>query len=94
LQPEWSQAARNLQPHGITLAKVDCTQNPGLSQQFKIEGFPTIIYFSKGKQLENYTSHRDAQSITNWLSEKKGVTKVEDSSVIVLDDSNFDSVIA
>lgn len=44
LEPEYAKASNPLKAEGITLAKVDATEEPNkaLAEEFGVKGFPTI----------------------------------------------------
>ena len=44
LEPEYARASGPLKEHGITLAKVDATEeaNKKLAEEFNVKGFPTL----------------------------------------------------
>lgn len=44
LEPEYAKASKPLEAEGITLAKVDATEEPNkaLAEEFGVKGFPTI----------------------------------------------------
>ena len=53
---------------GLILAKVDATAYPSLAKQFEIEGFPTLLLFRKGEQVEKYTGEREAEAIAQVMT--------------------------
>ena len=44
LEPEYAKASEPLQDEGITLVKVDATEeaNKALAEEFEVKGFPTM----------------------------------------------------
>ena len=74
LQPEWNQAAAQLQGQ-IKFGKVDATVNTALSQRFGIRGYPTIKIFAPGDNksdanAEDYQGPREAAGIVQYALEK------------------------
>ena len=52
LAPEFSKAARDLKSHGITLAKVDATEEKELAEQYGVSGYPTLKLMRWGKDYD------------------------------------------
>ena len=73
LAPEYAAAAQLLAKEDppISLAKVDATEQKGLSEKFEIQGFPTLKWFRKGEALE-YTGGRSKDTIVSWVLKKTG----------------------
>jgi protein disulfide-isomerase A1 len=76
LAPEYSAAAGVLKADGIPLAKVDCTVQKQVAEKFKIQGFPTLKFFSNGKDLE-YNGGRTKGDIISWMKKKTGPASTE-----------------
>jgi protein disulfide-isomerase A1 len=76
LAPEYSAAAGVLKADGIPLAKVDCTVQKQVAERFKIQGFPTLKFFSNGKDLE-YNGGRTKGDIISWMKKKTGPASTE-----------------
>jgi protein disulfide-isomerase A1 len=57
LAPEYAAAATELKGENIALAKVDATEESDLSQQYDVQGFPTVFFFVDGVQ-KPYTGQR------------------------------------
>ena len=69
LAPKYAEAARILSEETESetiLAKIDATQAPYLSQQFKIEGYPTLILID-GKETIPFDGGRDTKDIVDWV---------------------------
>ncbi|MES2703321.1 MAG: thioredoxin [Bacteroidota bacterium] len=45
------QEVKNAMGNNVTIVKIDVDQNPELSQQFEVQGVPTLIVFKKGKMV-------------------------------------------
>jgi thioredoxin-like negative regulator of GroEL len=52
-----------LKDTGLFLAKVDATAFPAFAKQYNIEGFPTLLLFRKGEQVDKYGGERKADAI-------------------------------
>ncbi|EFA76811.1 thioredoxin fold domain-containing protein [Heterostelium album PN500] len=81
------------------IAKVDCTTDQDICQQFQVAGYPTIKYVSQG-QVYEYQGAREVEDFEKFLdggyqSAKKTPFpggKTGDSSVLELDSVNFAEV--
>ncbi|XP_076001650.1 protein disulfide-isomerase A2 [Genypterus blacodes] len=71
LEPEYAKAAKKLKDEGSKshLGKVDGTENAGLTEEFKVEGYPTLKFFINGDRENpvDYTGKRTAKGILQWL---------------------------
>ena len=61
LAPEYAKAAEWLKKDNITLAKVDGTKETDLAKEMMISGYPTIIFYQKGRKIEEFRGKRTAQ---------------------------------
>ena len=69
LAPKYEEAARILKEEtesSTILAKVDATKAPQISQQFKIEGYPTL-YLIEGKETVLFDGGRETKDIVDWV---------------------------
>lgn len=68
LAPEYEEAARILKEMNspTTLAKLDATENPGASDKFQIQGYPTLILFENGIPTK-YEGGRQTQDIVKFI---------------------------
>lgn len=57
LAPEYAAAATELKGENVILAKVDSTEENELSQDYGVEGFPTVFFFIDGVH-KPYTGQR------------------------------------
>jgi len=73
LAPEYEKAADKLAEQGssIKLAKVDCTVQQQIAQQYQIQGYPTLNWFRNGKPTD-YKGPRDAAGIVSWVLKRSG----------------------
>ncbi|CAD2089093.1 protein disulfide isomerase [Plasmodium vinckei lentum] len=78
LIPEYNEAAimLNEKKSEIKLASVDATIERGLSQEYGITGYPTMILFNKKNRI-NYGGGRTAQTIVDWILQMTGPVSTE-----------------
>ncbi|KAG0170339.1 protein disulfide-isomerase precursor [Apophysomyces sp. BC1034] len=69
LAPEYEKAATELKPKNVKLAKVDCTENQDLCQDYEVRGYPTLKLFRKGDTTE-YKGPRKADGIVSYMQKQ------------------------
>lgn len=62
LAPEYETAATTLKEKDIPLAKVDCTEEQDLCQEYGVEGYPTLKVFRGLDTISPYTGQRKADA--------------------------------
>ncbi|KAM3917209.1 protein disulfide-isomerase A2 [Leptodactylus fuscus] len=71
LAPKYSKAAEALKEKTseARLAKVDATENKDLSNEFGVNGYPTIKFFQNGNRTGHidYGGRRDTDGIIKWM---------------------------
>jgi protein disulfide isomerase len=72
LEPEYEKAATALKAKGISIAKVDATQEEELASRSGVQGFPTLKVFKNGMYIQDYKGPRTAEGIISFLEKKKG----------------------
>nr|CAD7589913.1 unnamed protein product [Timema genevievae] len=77
MKPAYSEAALKLHKDKSPsyLAAVDSTVNPRVTERYKIQAFPTLKLFNKGKFTSEYEKPRTAEDITAFIK------SVEDASI-------------
>ncbi|VDK61347.1 unnamed protein product [Onchocerca ochengi] len=102
-KPKFFEASKVLAADArIVLGAVDCTVERSLCQEYKIQGFPTIIYLSYGKNRIDYAGEHETTSFISFVESGGRVSKPQSSIsefglgnvVIVLDENNFDRIIS
>lgn len=78
LAPEFEKAAQSLKSTGVSLGKVDATEEKELAKKYDVKGFPTLVWFEEGKQYE-YTGGRTTSTIVDWVSSMTGPAVIESS---------------
>ncbi|KAA0036960.1 hypothetical protein IC582_028079 [Cucumis melo] len=91
LAPEYAAAATELKAENVALAKVDATEENELAQQYDVQGFPTVYFFSDGVH-KAYPGQRTKDAIVSWIKKKTGpgiynITSVEDAERILTSES-------
>ncbi|XP_060727491.1 thioredoxin-related transmembrane protein 1 [Tachysurus vachellii] len=70
LQPLWNEFADWSEDIGVNIAKVDVTEQPGLSGRFIITALPTI-YHCKDGVFRRYQGARTKEDFLSFIDEKK-----------------------
>jgi len=63
--PQFEQAAARLEP-ALRLGKVDTQAHPGLGSRFGIRSLPTLVLFSRGRELDRQSGALSAADIERW----------------------------
>jgi protein disulfide-isomerase A1 len=71
LKPIWAEVATAMKGR-LTFAKVDAVANTAAGEKYKVEGFPTIVFVSDGKN-ETYEGDRSKESLLAYANKKLGV---------------------
>ncbi|CAN0898777.1 Protein disulfide isomerase-like 1-4 [Linum grandiflorum] len=93
LAPEYAAAATELKGDDVALAKVDATEESELSQEYDVQGFPTLYFFSDGVH-KPYSGQRTKDAIVAWIKKKTGpgitnITTLDDAERILASDSKL-----
>ncbi|KAJ8977167.1 hypothetical protein NQ317_003107 [Molorchus minor] len=69
MKPDFMAVAKDLDSEGFAkcFAMIDCTENPEVTEQFQISGFPTIKLFKNGRYIQDYTGNRTADDIRKFI---------------------------
>ncbi|XP_059430901.1 protein disulfide isomerase-like 1-4 [Corylus avellana] len=93
LAPEYAAAATELKGENVALAKVDATEESDLSQQYEVQGFPTVYFFVDGVH-KPYTGQRNKDAIVTWIKKKIGpgvvnITTLDDAERILTSENKI-----
>lgn len=62
LAPHWSQLAHAMQ-HKLTIAEVDCEEQPALCKREGVTGYPMLFYYSAAGTKTEYTGGRKFEQL-------------------------------
>lgn len=69
LKPTWNELANELKGK-INVAKVNCDESQSTADRFEVRGYPTLLFFKRGKYYKYTEAERDVKSLANFaLSE-------------------------
>jgi protein disulfide-isomerase A1 len=80
LLPLLEGAAQQLSSIGVAAAKIDATEETELASQFKVDGYPTIVYITENNAPVKYKGKRDAESILKWVEGRNQPATVSGSA--------------
>lgn len=67
LKPVWDELATQTPGHGATIARVDCDTNAATCRRFGVRGYPTLIYFARGK-MYRFEGRRQLESLVDFIT--------------------------
>ncbi|EMD00039.1 hypothetical protein BAUCODRAFT_362045 [Baudoinia panamericana UAMH 10762] len=70
LAPEYEEAATTLKDKSIPLAKIDCTAEQELCQEYGVEGYPTLKVFRGPQNIAPYSGPRKAEAIISYMTKQ------------------------
>ncbi|KAJ2787192.1 hypothetical protein GGI15_000912 [Coemansia interrupta] len=82
----------------VVIAEVNADDHRDLGTKFGVQGFPTLKFFAKGEDIKtpvDYSSGRDLDSLTSFVTEKTGIAariKKPVTHVVSLDYEKFKDV--
>lgn len=89
----WSDLATELK-NQINIAKIDATVHQKTRKRFKIEGFPTLLYFRNGKMYDYKAHDRTLEALKQFVLENyKNVTSSDPPEPLSYYDTIKDAVI-
>lgn len=95
LAPEYAKAAKKLKTTTppVALGKVDATIHQDLATRYEVNGYPTLMFFKKGKMYP-YEGPRNEAGIVEYMMERgKDNWKPPPEAVVTLTEENFDEFI-
>ncbi|GAA0158317.1 chaperone [Lithospermum erythrorhizon] len=92
LAPEYAAAATELKKESdVVVAKVDATLERELSGEYRVQGFPTLLFFVDGEH-QPYNGRRTKEAIIYWVRKKTGpgirnITTIEEAEYVLTSES-------
>lgn len=71
MAPAFAQSAQQLEPR-MRLGKLDTEAEAALGNRYQIRSIPTLILFSKGKEIARQSGAMSAQEIVRWCTSVTG----------------------
>ena len=77
MKPEFAAAATELKGDAVLAGMdVDSPDAHGIRTEFNITGFPTLLYFEKGKKKFDYAGGRDKSGIIEWVRNPRSMEEM------------------
>ena len=81
LAPTWSELAKKFESNDrVHVDKVDCTQHRDLCGSNSVGGYPTLILFRDGQNVERYQGSRDITSLATFIEKFDSTQEVRRKS--------------
>jgi len=98
LAPDWDTLGASFDgSKDVVIGKVDADAHKDLGSRFEVHGYPTLKWFPKGSTTpEDYQGGRSLEELSAFVTQKSGArskVKKAASSVVVLDNSNFEKIV-
>jgi len=72
LEPIWKHVDQSLANLPIRIGRIDCTRFPLVATEFKVHGFPTIIFFKENDLAYTYEGDRTREDIVAFVHRLSG----------------------
>lgn len=69
LKPTWKKLSIDLKEAypQVTVAQLDCTLNPQTAKDYRIDGYPTLMYIRRGKIVSKHEGPRTVKGFRRWV---------------------------
>ncbi|WP_323635116.1 thioredoxin [Pectobacterium polaris] len=67
--------------NNLTIAKLDVDQYPDVAQKLRVRGIPTLLLFSKGKEISRKVGASSLSDLSGWLRDNGIVVESADEKV-------------
>jgi len=70
LAPVWSELADSLAANDqVSIDMIDCQRNAETCQKYDVRGYPTLLWFSGGKKVGQFQSHRTLENLQGFVEQ-------------------------
>jgi protein disulfide-isomerase-like protein len=79
MKADYAKAAQELTEAGVShvLGAVDATAETELGQRFAVRGYPTLKFFTRGVEVEDYKGGRNREDIVTYVTKKAASVRNE-----------------
>lgn len=106
LAPIWDELSKAFQDDSsISIAKVDCTKFASVCSQYSVRGYPSLLFFSKGKQVAKYQGARTLDDLRAYAEQTRAeqddkeiakdipddTKESEEAAVLTLNEKSFEA---
>ena len=71
LAPTWDRMANHFQDETVLkIAKIDCDKNKSTCEKQGVKGYPTLVYYREGVQVETYKGKRGEDQLLSFVEGK------------------------
>lgn len=84
LAPTWDELAETFQDdNSISIVSVDCVKFSDVCKKYSIRGFPSLVFFGKGKRIAEFRGARNHESLVEFVTQiKTDQDKLENLRII------------
>lgn len=102
LAPTWKRVAEALRDQNVVkISQIDCTQYRPICSEFKVAGYPTLLWIEDGQAVQKYTDSRDFHDLVDFIVSMSGYLPESfkiprptlPSALLTVTENNFDELI-
>ena len=90
LKPTWNLLANELKGK-VNVAKVNCDESSSSADRFDVRGYPTLLFFKRGKYYKYTDAERDVKTLAKFALE--GYEKAKEQGTVPRELTNVDFAI-
>nr|XP_039254772.1 thioredoxin domain-containing protein 5-like isoform X1 [Styela clava] len=77
MEPAWKALAAKYNDDAVKISRVDCTKNQKICGSKGVRGYPTLIWFKNGEEVEKYQGGRSLEDFEEYVVKMTSDQKVE-----------------